>query len=234
MITLYAFEPGFGMPSSSPFVTKTMILLKMADQPFETEIVHDLSTTPKGKLPYIKDGDQIVADSDVIRRHLETRYRVDFDEGLSDSDRAVGLALSRLTEEHLYWCTMYSHWQIDKHWATVKEMFFGTLPEGQKDAVADEVRQQILRDLHGHGLGRHSYEEIIDFARSDLKAIADVLGDGPFLFGDEPKSADAAVGTQILAIATDPFESPLTDAIHAQKPLVPYAKRVLNQFFPDR
>jgi len=135
--------------------------------------------------------------------------------------------------EHLYWCVMYHHWQVDRHWPTIKEMFFGTLPDDQRDAVADEVRQQLIRDLHGHGMGRHAYEEVIDFARSDLKAIADVLGDGPFLFGDEPKSADAAIATQVLGIVNDPFESPLTDVIHAQKPLVPYAKRVLKQFFPE-
>ena len=233
MITVYAFEPGFGMPSSSPFVTKVMILLKMAKQPFEIEIVHDLSTAPKGKLPYIKDGDQIIADSDIIRCHLESRYRVDFDEGLSDAERAAGLALTRLAEEHLYWCTMYSHWQIDQHWPTVKEMFFGTMPDDQRDAVANEVREQIIRDLHGHGMGRHTYEQVIDFARADVKAIADTLGDRPFLFSDRPTGADAAIATQLLSIATDPFESPLTDAIHAQKPLVPYAKRVLKLFFPE-
>ena len=53
----------------------------------------------------------------------------------------------------------------------------------------------------------------------------------PFLFGDEPKSADAALGPQILAIATDPFDSPLSDAIQAREQLVPYAKRVLARFF---
>ncbi len=233
MITLYAFEPGFGMPSSSPFVTKAMILLKMAGQPFGIDLVHDLSQAPKGKLPYLKDGDMVIADSDIIRRHLESRYHVDFDHGLDGRNRAHGLALTRLAEEHLYWCTMYSHWQIDQHWPVIKEMFFGTLPAEQRDVVAQEVREQILRDLHGHGMGRHEHGEVLDFARGDIKAIADTLGEQPFLFGKEPKSADAAIAPQLLAIATDPFDSPLTDAIHAHRPLVSYAKRVLGHFFPD-
>lgn len=233
MITLYAFEPGFGMPSSSPFVTKVMILLKMAKQPFGIEIVHDLSTAPKGKLPFIRDDDAIIADSEIIRRHLESRYHVDLDQGLSAADRALGLALTRLAEEHLYWCAMYSHWQIDEHWPTIKGMFFGTMPAEQRDAVAEDVRQQVLRDLHGQGLGRHTYDEMVDFARDDVKAIADVLSDQPFLFGSEPRSADAAIATQLLAIAADPFDSKLTEAVYARKTLVPYARRVLGQFFPD-
>lgn len=233
MITLYAFESGFGMPSSSPFVTKAMILLKMAGQPFGIEIVQDLSTTPKGKLPYLRDNGEVVADSEIIRRHLENRYGAEFDQGLSPAERASARALSRLAEEHLYWCIMYSHWQIDRHWPVIKEMFFGTLPPDQRDMIAEDVRKQVLRDLHGHGMGRHSYDEMLDFARDDLKAIADSLGDQPFLFGETPCSADAAVAPQILAIAKDPFDGPLNEATHAHAALLPYAKRLLARFFPD-
>ncbi len=233
MITLYAFESGFGMPSSSPFVTKVMILLKMAKQPFGIEIAHDLEKAPKGKLPYIKDGDEIIADSEIIRRHLESRYRADFDKRLNVGERAFGRALARLAEEHLYWCTMYSHWQIDRHWPMIKEMFFGTLPADQRDAVAGGVRQQVLRDLHGHGMGRHSYEEVLVFARDDIDAIAEALGGQLFLFGTEPSSADAAIAPQLMAIATDPVNSPLKEAIHAQAALAPYARRVLQHMFPE-
>ena len=232
MITVYAFEPGLGMPSASPFVTKAMILLKMADQRFGIEILHDLSNAPKGKLPYIHDGDKVIADSDMIRRYLESRCQVDFDHGLNDAERASGLALTRLAEEHLYWCSMYSHWQVDAHWSMIKQQFFGGLPDDQRDAIADAVREQILRDLQGQGMGRHDYQEVVDFAREDLKVIAAQLGQQPFLFGDEPKSADAAIGPQLLTLAADPISSPLTEAIHEQKELFTYARRVSERFFP--
>lgn len=89
MITLYAFHPGFGMPSGSPFVVKTMIHLAMAKQAYEIEIAHDLSAAPKGKLPYIRDNGDIIADSEMIRKHLETRYGIDFDPGLSPATRLM-------------------------------------------------------------------------------------------------------------------------------------------------
>ncbi len=34
MITLYTFGPHFGLPDESPFVTKTMLLLKFAGLPY--------------------------------------------------------------------------------------------------------------------------------------------------------------------------------------------------------
>lgn len=233
MITLYAFEPGFGMPSSSPFVTKVMILLKMAKLSFDVEIVHDLSAAPKGKLPYIQIDRKIIADSDIIRRHLERRYNVDFDDGLSPAERAQALAAMRLAEEHLYWCIMYHHWQVDRHWPTIKEMFFGTLAVDQRDEIADQVRQQVVRDLHGQGMGRHSHDEMLDFLRADLKALADMIGSKRFLFGNAPTGADAAIAPQILTIAADPFDGPLTEAVHAYPGLVPYARSVLAHFFPE-
>jgi glutathione S-transferase len=36
-------------------------------------------TAPKGKLPYIRDGEQVVSDSSLIRFHLEESYGIDFD-----------------------------------------------------------------------------------------------------------------------------------------------------------
>jgi glutathione S-transferase len=233
MITLYAFAPGFGMPAGSPFIVKAMILLKMAGQRYGIELNQALEKAPKGKLPYLRDDDRVIADSEIIRRHLERDYGVDFDPGLSGAERAKGLALTRLAEDHLYFCTLYEHWQVDAHWQALKAMFFGDLPAAERDAVAGEVRKQVLRDLHGHGMGRHDHREMLDFARADFKAIADSLDDRPFLFGDTPTSADAAIGPQLQCIAGDPFDSKLTEALYAHDSLVAYAGRVQARFFPD-
>ncbi len=75
MITLQSFGPAFGLPDPSPFVTKVEVLLKMAGLPYEVD-TGGLKKAPKGKLPYIVDDGQIVADSPLIRWHLEKKYRV--------------------------------------------------------------------------------------------------------------------------------------------------------------
>ncbi|MGI9437040.1 MAG: glutathione S-transferase family protein [Geminicoccaceae bacterium] len=232
MITVYAYEPGLGLPSASPFVTKALILLKMAGQPFVIESGGDPSAAPKGKLPYIKDGVEIIADSGLIRRHLESRYGADFDQGLSPIERARSLALIRLAEDHLYWCGMYHHWQLDDHWPAMKAFYFGALPPDQRDMVAGEVRAQLLRDLHGHGLGRYSPDEMLTFARDDLQALADALGDKPYFFGDAATAVDAAVAPQLMTIIGDQFDGPLNQATEAYPTLLAYGTRVLDRYFP--
>lgn len=233
MITLYAFEPGFGMPSNSPFVVKTMIHLMMAKQPFVTEITVDLEAAPKGKLPYVRDGKDIIADSELIREHLERQYQVDFDPGLSASDKADAVAFTRLVEDHLYWCAMYEHWQVEENWAKMKPIFFHGLPPEQLDTVAEAIRQQLLRDLHGQGLGRHTPDELMTLAKGNLEALSNRLGDAPFWFGDVMTSADAAIAPHLHAIAHDPLSGPLNKALNAHPNLAPYAKRVLETALPD-
>ena len=54
MITLYTFGPLLGLPDGSPFVTKAMLLLKMAGLDYR-EDRNGYLKAPKGKLPYIDD-----------------------------------------------------------------------------------------------------------------------------------------------------------------------------------
>jgi Glutathione S-transferase N-terminal domain len=78
MITLYTFGPYFGLPDTSPFVIKAMLLLKFAGLEYG-EDRGGYGKAPKGKLPYLDDDGLIVADSTFIRFHIEKKYGFDFD-----------------------------------------------------------------------------------------------------------------------------------------------------------
>ena len=53
---------------------------------------------PKGKLPYIEDGDEVMANSGFIVLHLKTKYK-DLNAGLNPAELALSLAMQRLLEE---------------------------------------------------------------------------------------------------------------------------------------
>src|ERR1700736_1749990 len=109
MITLYTFGPAFDLPDPSPFVTKALMLLKLAGLPF-TEDRSGFGKAPKGKLPYIDDGGVIVADSTLIRFHIEKTYGFDFDKGLSKEQQATAWAVEKMCEDHLYWAMLDARW----------------------------------------------------------------------------------------------------------------------------
>ena len=71
MITLYQFPPAWGLPNASPFCMKVETYLRMCNLPYTTVNVLNPAKGPKGKLPYITDGSNIVADSGLILDYLK-------------------------------------------------------------------------------------------------------------------------------------------------------------------
>ncbi len=65
MIRLYQFNRTWEIPNLSPFCCKVETYLRMADIAFEIKATLP-SNAPKGKLPYIEDGDFSLGDSAFI------------------------------------------------------------------------------------------------------------------------------------------------------------------------
>ena len=230
MITLYTFGPYFGLPDGSPFVTKAMLLLKFAGLPF-SEDRNGYRRAPKGKLPFIEDDGVTVADSTMIRLHIEEKYGFDFDRGLSARDRAVSWAVEKMCEDHLYWAVLDLRWGIDANFAKGPARFFDGLPGPLRPLVAKLVRSKTMKATRAHGLGRHTRAEIERFAIRDLAALSTILGDKAYLMGETPFAADAAVFGMVAAVLTPVFDSPIRDAAEGFANLVEYRDRVEAKYF---
>src|SRR5271167_4944434 len=102
MITLYGGGPNFGLPETSPYVTKTEVQLQMAGLTYRKQTAMT-TDSPKGQLPFIDDDGECIADSTFIRAHIESKYGFDFDAGLDLQQRAQAWAFERMIEHHLYW-----------------------------------------------------------------------------------------------------------------------------------
>ena len=232
MITLYGFGRAFGLPEGSPFVTKTMILLKMAGLPFETRRDGFLKA-PKGKLPYIEDNGAIVADSTFIRAHIEKTYGFDFDRGLTSEEKGYAWAIERMVEEHFYWLMIDARWLDDANFAAGPAKIFDAFPAPARPFLKVYARRAIRRTLHLQGLGRHAPAERLALAKGDLDALGGALGDKPFLFGDEPRGADATVGAFLIGALSKTFVTPLRDETGKRPRLAAYADRMMQRFFPE-
>jgi glutathione S-transferase len=68
MITLHQFGPAFGLPNASPFCMKLETWLRMAGLPYRAPEMRlsALGRAPKGKMPYIIDGDKTISDSTFV------------------------------------------------------------------------------------------------------------------------------------------------------------------------
>ena len=232
MITLYTFGPYFGLPDGSPFVIKAMVLLKLAGLEFQ-EDRNGYGKAPKGKLPYIVDDGVTVADSTFIRHHIERKYGVDLDAGLSGEQRAAAWAVERMVEDHLYWALLHIRWGDDANFTKGPAQFFAGVPAPIRPFVRRAVRRSVAKNLKGHGLGRHSGDEIAELAIRDIDSLAAMLGDRPCLMGDKPRGTDASVFGMLAGILVPIFDSPIREAAERHHNLVAYRDRLMARFFPE-
>jgi len=232
MIKLIQFPRGMGVPNPSPFCMKAEILLKMAEREYCIEELANPSKSPKGKLPYIRDGENEIADSSFILQYLEEEYGVDFDAGLDARQRATGHAIARMCEERLYWAIVYSRWVDEQNWPNIRQFWFGGMPPIIRSIVPALARKGTLAALKGHGLGRHSAGEVYALGITDIKALADLLGEQDFMLGDVPSAVDATAYAHIENLLID-MPSPLLDETRTHENLVAYRDRCRALWFPD-
>jgi glutathione S-transferase len=207
--------------------------LRMAGLPFETPPVSmlEFGKAPKGKMPYIDDSGKIVADTAFIIDYLKVSHGDRLDAWLSADQRAVALAFQRLMEENLYWAVVHTRWVEPAGWEKTKEAFFGGLPVPLRWFVPSIARRGLVKELHGHGMGRHSADDIVAIGCRDITALADFLGDKPYFMGNEPCSLDATAYAFLANLIWPPVESALKQHAMQYPQLEAYCQRMRDRYY---
>jgi glutathione S-transferase len=231
MITLYTFGPHFGLPDASPFVMKAEMLLKLSKLEYQKNTKGFLRA-PKGKLPFIDDNGAIVADSTLIRLHLEQQYAVDFDRGLSTRDRGIAWATEKMLEDHLYWVLVYWRWMNDANFERGPGNFFKRAPAIIRPLVKRKIRAKVRRSLYAHGISRHSEAEMTMLSNRAFEALSQLLGDGPYLMGRDVCGADATAFAFIAGSLCPLFESPAHEKARSLPNLAAYRDRMMAEYYP--
>jgi glutathione S-transferase len=234
MITLQTFGPGMGLPEASPFVLKTLIQMKMSGLDFEVKSgMSGFRKAPKGKLPFITDGGKVIADSTLIQDHLERTYGIDFDRGHDARDRAIAYGIQKMLEESVYFALVQRRWIRPDGWAVVQKELLGGIPGFVAWFIVPRLQKKVAATLHAQGTGRHTDAEIDMIAERGFKAVADLMGDRPWLLGDAPCAADATALAFMLAASTPMLPGAMRDSVMGRPNLAAYVARGKKQFFPD-
>src|SRR5262249_16944457 len=232
MITLYTFGPAFGLPDPSPFVTKVELLLKMAGLAYRTDTTR-FRQAPKGKLPYIDDHGEQVADSTLIRWYLENKYRIDFDKGLSAEQRAIAWAFEKMAEDNLYWTLVDARWFDEVNFAKGPKNFFRKIPAPVRPLMVAFIRRQLQRTIYGQGAGRHPGVGCRGPGRRGIAGIADFFGPKPFFMGIQPAGVDATIFAFVAGALCPHFDTPLRSAAERHENLRRYVGRMTGRYYPD-
>ena len=226
MLTLVTLPPAFGMRNVSPFCLKAEMLLTALELPFELQTEINPAKAPKGKLPYLIDGQTRIAESELITEYLDQKTDGKVYAGLDTTQCSQGLALARLAEDHFYWIMVASRWLDDDWWPNVVQGIFGFIPRVIRPLATSSARKQVRKTYHLHGLGRHSLEEQREFARRDLAAMAGAVPDQGFLFGAKPNIYDFTLAGMMAGVYDNQPATWVTDVAQAYPGLRDYTERV--------
>ncbi len=232
MIKLFNFGSNFGLADASPFVLKVDAYMRMAGIEFETvPRLENLRKAPKGKLPFIEDNGEIIADSQMIIEHFKKQPEYDLDKNLTDEQKGIFYLVTKSLDENFYFILLYSRWLLDEGWRASKPAFFGKMPVPLKFFVPDMIRKQVIKSLKGQGISRHSDEEVQHILRRSLQALTNMLGTKQYFSGDRLSSLDATAFAFLAQLILVELDGRYNQIAREYQSLVSYCERINTKFY---
>jgi len=218
VLTLYSYPELFGVADNNPYGLKIFAFLKLTRVPFRHEHIFDASAAPRGQLPYVVDDGVAIGDSDAIIAHVIEKHRLAIDGALTASQRDTDLMIRR-TLDDLYWVMSYSRWKDPQFWPLFRDAFLKAHPSLTL-AGMEAAQKYNFQRYHYQGIGRYEPADAYKRGLADLRALADLIGEGGFLFGAVPTSADAGLYGFIANIYFYEIDTPLRAFVKSHQPLV--------------
>src|SRR5690349_24110446 len=138
-----------------------------------------------------------------------------------------------MLEDIVYWIMIYWRWLTEPNFTRGPKNFFKRAPAIIRPLAERFVLRNIRRNLHGHGIGRHSEAETTAMAARGIEALAQILGDNRYFLGAAPSGADATAFAFIAGALSPHFESPVRDKMQSMDNLVAYRDRMMREFYPE-
>lgn len=238
----YGYPTGTDTPDISPFVVKLETWLRMSGIPYETR-TGTRRDMPKAKLPSARVDGRLVADSSFIIAYLQQHDpRALDDTHLSPVQQAQAEAIKSMIENQLYFAGFYFRWCVDTNFVRYRPLLLDyakrsvagwqrpLLPVLGQVAIS-LIRRQKVRQVWEQGMARHTADEVAAIGRSALEALATLLGQQDYLFGDKPSTVDASAYVQLHTLVKHPFPSPLQDFALVRPELMAYLDRIAQRYW---
>ncbi len=231
-ITLHQFDSFWGLPNASPFCMKVEGYLRWRRIPFRI-VVSSPRRSPSGQVPWVVDDGEVIADSQKIITRFE-RGRADaLDHWMTARDRAAAHMLRRLLEFDLFWQINYSRWVDPAGWARFRPDIRVRLPLPMRLFGLPMVRRRLMRTCRMLGLKPDQPQKAYDIGRGHIDAVADLLGDSPFMLGENISSVDFSALGVLGNIMRQPAPSPIRDHANDRENLVTWLDRMWDLAFRD-
>lgn len=230
-VEIYTFGPAWGIPvpTASPFGLKLITWLRMHDVPHTVCVQNNPRKGPKKKCPWAVIDGEAIGDSTLVVEQIKAQRGIADDE-LTPRQSAIANATRLMLEEHYHQVWEHELFIHEGGWRRGYE-FFDQLPAVARVLVRNVARAQLRKQLYARGVGRHEHAEIVRMGISDLDTVDELMGDGPYFFGEQPSDIDATVFSFLALTRWTPVQSPVWEHLRARPRLVAYCDRMVERYF---
>jgi len=224
MLTLYSYPTLFGVADNNGYGLKVFAFLKLAGLPFKHEHIFDASKAPRGQLPYVVDGDEVVGDSETILAYVTDKYRLTIDAALSPAQHATNLLVTR-TLDDLYWVMSYSRWKDERYWPKFRDALKREHPHLTDDGLI-KAKEFNAQRYYYQGIGRYEPDAAMARGLADLRALSELIPAGAYVHGKQPTGIDAGIYGFIANIYFYDIDTPLKQFVIAHDNLVRHCRSI--------
>ena len=222
MLTLFSYPGLYGVADNNPYGLKVFAFMKLCNLAFRHEHIFDATDAPRGQLPYLTDGEEVIGDSDTIISYLIKRYALPINDGITASQRDTDLLIRRALDD-LYWVMSFSRWKDSRYWPLFRDAILKVHPSVTKDAL-EAAREYNFKRYHYQGIGRYEPEAAYARGIAELRVLANLIPERGFLFGAAPRSIDAAIYGTTANIYFYDIDTPLKSFLVSHPNLVTHCQ----------
>lgn len=232
-IILFQFPQAGNIPNLSPFCMKLETYFRMANIPYKITTSTNPKNAPHRKLPYIQYGNELIGDSTLIIARLEADSENPLNHHLNAQQRAEGLCVQRMLEDHFYWTIVYSRWCSKAGWPAWSARLKKKINPLLSKAILHWLKSRAKNQVKAQGIGRFDDETVLNLGLDDLSALDIKIGDREWYFNDKPSTYDAIIYSFLGSCLSFSWPSSMKEYILSHENMKKYVNQIHARYFPE-
>ena len=225
----FLFQSAFGIIDINPYAMKIALILKINNIPHQLIYQPFQNQSPTGLLPYIIDGDVILADSAAIMDYLRQQYGLASDKVMDESSVYAWRRLEQLCEIDLYPIIVHSRMLDPSGLEVMTSNKAITKVLNTKESI-ERFQNKMQQLINASSISKFTQEQRYSRGLDILYEIENTINKGISWLDNKPSTYDATVYAFLENIHAIPLPNIMNKYLHDSSIIHGYLRKVKSFF----
>lgn len=221
----FLYQSAYGIIDINPYAMKVALLLKINHIPHQLIYQPYQNQSPTGLLPYIIDGDVILADSSAIVDYLRQQYGLSSDKVIDENTAYTWRQLEQLCENDLYPIIVHSRMLDPSGLAVMTSNKTITEVLNSKESI-EIVQNKMQQLINASSISQFTQEQRYLRGLDILYTIENTIHKGTPWLDHKPSTYDATVYAFLENIQAIPLPNIMNKYLHESSIFHDYLTKV--------